>query len=150
MSEFSRRTVVRGAAWSIPVVAVAANAPAYAASTDPPKIGIIDACKDPGSGLNCQGYRFSVSLTVQPGYTWTINLTKVTIEGVDLTLVTVPLVFTNVSSTNSILRFTTCTETDSASFKTIGLTYSATNNLGSISRNLGTTIKVTGINPCPK
>lgn len=32
MTDFSRRTLVRGAAWTVPVVAVAATAPAFAAS----------------------------------------------------------------------------------------------------------------------
>lgn len=37
----SRRSVVRGAAWSIPVVAVAATAPAYAASPCDPRPGTV-------------------------------------------------------------------------------------------------------------
>ena len=32
MSDFSRRTLVRGAAWTVPVISVAATAPAFAAS----------------------------------------------------------------------------------------------------------------------
>lgn len=36
MSDFSRRTVVRGAAWTVPVVAVATQAPAFAVSLPPP------------------------------------------------------------------------------------------------------------------
>ena len=147
----NRRTVVRGAAWSIPVVAVAANAPAFAASTDAPSISSVSACKDPGTGSNCQGYRFSVVLNVQPGYTWTINLTEVSIENTNRTTTTTPLTFLGVSSDSSTLNFTTCTETDSASFKFITVKYSATNNLGVTTSNLGVTnLKVTGISPCPK
>ena len=54
MSEYSRRTVVRGAAWSVPVIAVAANAPAFAVSAGTvtfESLGI--ACKLPGA--SCQG-----------------------------------------------------------------------------------------------
>ena len=36
MSDFSRRTVVRGTAWTVPVIAIAAQAPAFAASNVPP------------------------------------------------------------------------------------------------------------------
>ena len=53
MSDFSRRTVVRGAAWTVPVVAVAANAPAFAVSAGRvtfESLGI--ACKLPGA--SCQ------------------------------------------------------------------------------------------------
>ena len=50
MSDFSRRTVVRGAAWTVPVIAVAANAPAFAVSAGTvtfESLGI--ACKLPGA-----------------------------------------------------------------------------------------------------
>ncbi|MBL0746853.1 hypothetical protein [Nocardioides baculatus] len=53
MSDFTRRTVVRGAAWTVPVVAVAANAPAFAVSAGTvtfESLGI--ACKLPGA--SCQ------------------------------------------------------------------------------------------------
>ena len=149
MSDFSRRTVVRGAAWTIPVVAIAANAPAYAASTDPPSPGAISACKDPGTG-NCSGYRFVVPLNIQPGYTWTITLTEVTIEGVDLTSATSQLLFPNIDSTNSTLAFLTCTATDSASFKTVTIKYTATSSTGTYTGLGVTSLKITGINPCPK
>ena len=53
MSEYSRRTVVRGAAWSVPVIAVAAQAPAFAASR---RCRPIAECKDPGEGSNTKDY----------------------------------------------------------------------------------------------
>ena len=53
MSDFSRRTVVRGAAWTVPVVAVAANAPAFATSHEPPPpvIDFGNACANTGALL---------------------------------------------------------------------------------------------------
>ncbi|KRE92571.1 hypothetical protein ASG76_16520 [Nocardioides sp. Soil774] len=73
----NRRTVVRGAAWSIPVVAVAANAPAFAASTDAPVISSISVtCRTTGQGNgNCQGYRLALAFQVQGTYSWSINIT---------------------------------------------------------------------------
>lgn len=50
MSHYSRRTLVRGVAWSVPVVAVAAHAPAFAASGDPIS-GIISGGKCPGNSV---------------------------------------------------------------------------------------------------
>lgn len=44
-----RRTVVRGAVWTAPVLAVAAAAPAFAASTDPILV-VIRACKSAPNG----------------------------------------------------------------------------------------------------
>ncbi len=52
MSHYSRRTLVRGVAWSVPVVAVAANAPAFATSHDvppPPVINFGGACGNTGA-----------------------------------------------------------------------------------------------------
>jgi hypothetical protein len=47
----SRRTVVKGAAWAVPAVAVAASTPASAASPEPPEIdfGQSQLCKLPGN-----------------------------------------------------------------------------------------------------
>lgn len=46
MSNYSRRTVVRGAAWSVPVIAVGAPIPAFAASQSCRPFA---ECKKPGS-----------------------------------------------------------------------------------------------------
>lgn len=44
-----RRTVVRGAAWTVPVVAIAATAPAFAASAPPIKLTYVEAIKCSGN-----------------------------------------------------------------------------------------------------
>lgn len=77
MSQYNRRTIVRGAAWSIPVVAVAANAPAFAASTDAPAPGSLQAlCRTTGQGQgNCQGYRFRLNFLVDAPYSWNVSIT---------------------------------------------------------------------------
>jgi hypothetical protein len=49
MSDFSRRTIVRGTAWSVPVVAIAAHAPAFAASAPPIKLTYVEAIKCSGN-----------------------------------------------------------------------------------------------------
>ena len=52
MSDFSRRTVVRGAAWTVPVVAVATQAPAFAVSPPPyvpPTVNLRGACANTGA-----------------------------------------------------------------------------------------------------
>ncbi|RYC07305.1 hypothetical protein [Nocardioides zhouii] len=51
MSDFTRRTVVRGAAWTVPVVAVATTVPAFAASNvpPPPVINFGGACGNTGA-----------------------------------------------------------------------------------------------------
>ena len=45
----SRRTVAKAMAWSVPAIAIAVPAPAYAASGNPPDVSVGEACKLPGN-----------------------------------------------------------------------------------------------------
>ena len=79
----SRRTVAKAMAWSVPVVAVAAAVPAYAASGAKPIITPGPACKLPGQ--SCQtlpGFGYVVQSTVQnPDTTKSIFITAVSVTG---------------------------------------------------------------------
>lgn len=128
MTQYNRRTVVRGAAWTLPVVAVGAQAPAYAASTDAPSVGPTTGCKTPGdpNGLNCQGYKIQVAFNFAGPYTWTIFLNSVSSDGVDVTASIQPVTRTfTVSPANPMIEFRICT-TDSAAKFNLGYTYTAT------------------------
>lgn len=62
---FTRRTLVKGAAWSVPVVAVASSVPAYARSGGGPRITVLDGCKQPGKSCSpefSKGYTFAVKV----------------------------------------------------------------------------------------
>ncbi|RXZ46233.1 hypothetical protein [Agromyces binzhouensis] len=48
----SRRTVAKAMAWSVPAVALAVPAPAYAASGPPPEVLVGVACKLPGASAD--------------------------------------------------------------------------------------------------
>jgi hypothetical protein len=76
MSQFNRRTLVRGAAWSIPVVAIAAHAPAFATSTEAPTPGgIAMSCRTTGNGGgDCQGYRVVLSFSLSGSDTWNVRI----------------------------------------------------------------------------
>lgn len=65
MSATTRRTVVRGAAWTAPLVAVAVAAPAFAASVPPPTIkGDTTGGKCPGQSTDFQwGFVIPVETT---------------------------------------------------------------------------------------
>lgn len=58
----SRRTIVKGAAWSVPIIAVAAQAPAFAAS-QPITCGPTAECKLPGEGSNSKDYVVRLNCT---------------------------------------------------------------------------------------
>ncbi|TBT87408.1 hypothetical protein ET989_03630 [Propioniciclava sinopodophylli] len=76
-SGISRRTLAKGAAWSVPAVAVAAAAPAYAKSSGGPTVTVLSACKQPGNSCNTgnrpfgfvKGYTFTVALYNPTGET---------------------------------------------------------------------------------
>ncbi|GAB3023505.1 hypothetical protein GCM10011376_34760 [Nocardioides flavus (ex Wang et al. 2016)] len=112
MSQINRRTVVRGAAWTVPVVAVASTAPAFAASTTPPAVSGFTGCKTPGdpNGPNCQGYRLNATMTVDAPYTWTVVLQQVKIDGADVTSSLQPTNTYTVSSSNPVVSFRICTD----------------------------------------
>lgn len=81
----NRRTVVRGAAWTVPVVAVAASAPAFAASGNPeppPPVDFANAvwCKIPGKseGGESQGY---VGIVPFSGLATDVTITNLVLKG---------------------------------------------------------------------
>lgn len=81
----NRRTIVQGAAWTVPVVVVSTAAPAFATSPTPPNFGKLTACKIPGaSGDLTKGYKFTVpyngTLDQVSGLTLTLNGTFKTPE----------------------------------------------------------------------
>ena len=128
MSEFNRRTLVRGAAWSIPVVAIAAHAPAFAASTDAPTPGsLMMDCRTNGQGGgNCQGYRLAVNFNLQGTTSWNIRITTAQITssaGATLS-VNEPVMPYVVSPTNSSMNLWFCSAS-SPSGLTLDISYSA-------------------------
>lgn len=62
----SRRTVVKGAAWAVPAVALAGAAPAFAASKEPPPptVSWAGACATTGSGAGCSGQSQALQVPV--------------------------------------------------------------------------------------
>lgn len=103
MSDFSRRTLVRGVAWSVPVVAVAANAPAFAASFPPVKLTFVGGEKCPGNsaGTNFNNktyiFQFTADYAPAPGSitasTVTVNtdvfdVKRITIVGTTIYFIT--------------------------------------------------------------
>jgi hypothetical protein len=66
----SRRTVAIGAAWAVPVIALATASPAYAASTCTPVFSLGgDSCKCPGQGQNNKQYFLNICVTDASGCT---------------------------------------------------------------------------------
>lgn len=149
MSSLNRRTVVRGAAWSIPIVAVAAHAPAFAASTDAPVVtgtGSISVCKLAGAGQNCQSYRVRVSFAVQPDDTWDMTITQLAFNGAPV--MASPSTF-DVRYDSSSRVFEFCSDAKSPSQFQLTLRYTATNRrTGAVTSDLGGVYALSGVGNC--
>ena len=62
--QVSRRSVARGAAWSVPLVAVGVAAPAFAASPGTlPTVTGLDGCQCGNGGAKNKPYRLNVTIT---------------------------------------------------------------------------------------
>jgi hypothetical protein len=84
MTKISRRTIAKGAAWSVPVVAVGAAAPAMAASG-----GFFElngnGCKLPGASNDTfKGYAFELTATNNTNDPVTVQVDFVTLNGENL------------------------------------------------------------------
>ncbi len=149
MSELNRRTLVRGAAWSIPVVAIAAQAPAFAASTDPPRPSAT-ACKET-AGSKC--YRFFLTFPT-PTYDWTITLTSLNMKnsttpatGEELIARTTPKTFPVTTSGPNVVQIQACTTGNLASSGDVVLKYTAART-GMAGENVTVTYAFPSIDPC--
>lgn len=84
----NRRTVAKGMAWSVPAVAIASAAPAFAVSGPTPTITFTSACKSPGNSCKVfpKGYRFNSKVcNTSPVDIWIYTITF-TASGSNLTL----------------------------------------------------------------
>jgi hypothetical protein len=145
--------VVRGIAWSVPVVTLAAQAPAFAASTTPPSVsgaGSYTVCKQPGgpNGPNCQGYRMALTFNVDAPHTWTVTFNSAKVNGVDFTasIDPQPATFT-VSSTSPTVNFRICTEASPSQFL-FDLTYTVSRPGVSPQVIVAPQVSLTGIKNC--
>jgi hypothetical protein len=84
----SRRSVAKGMAWSVPAVAVASAAPAFAASGGGPTLQFVSACKNPGNSCKTRpkGYSFFYNVCNNTGKT-------IYIYGVSISSATTNLTF---------------------------------------------------------
>src|SRR5688500_7994158 len=76
----SRRSVARGVAWSVPIVAIGVAAPAYAASPDAPVItNPAKSCKCPGGGSPWT-FNLNVGITTPGPDSYSIAITSFKVD----------------------------------------------------------------------
>ncbi len=119
----SRRTLARGAAWTVPVVAVSVVAPAYAASAgSDPQLIAGGSCKCPGSGANNFNFKAALTVTTAGDDDWQFHINSWTFDGV-----------VGPNPADSILTggdgnlFLLINRTNSAAKHIVAVTYTATN-----------------------
>jgi hypothetical protein len=153
MSQYNRRTIVRGAAWTIPVVAVASTAPAFAASNEAPRPTAVSTCKET-AGSKC--YRFVLSFPVATE-AWNLTLTSVVVtnstvpDGEELIALSTPKNFTvsAASGANNVWTIKACTTGNLASSAAVKFVYTATSTSG-LSESVTLTYNYPSIDPCDK
>lgn len=140
--QVSRRTLARGAAWTVPMVAVAVAAPAYAASqVFTPIVDAGASCKCPGSGANNFNFKAVLAFSTSGSDDWKIHVTSWTFDGEEVPALPADTTLTGgdgnvivmVDKTNSAAKHTvsvvytaqnlTTLETVSGSFGPIELTF---------------------------
>ena len=96
MANYTRRTVVRGAAWTVPVIAIAAPVPAFSASFPPIKLTFTSGEKCPGnSNGDNQGNRKTYIFQFQadsPPVAGSISANTVTVNGAVFTVTRVTVI----------------------------------------------------------
>jgi hypothetical protein len=73
--QVSRRTVARGAAWSVPLVAVGVAAPAFAASGSTVNVTSLTVCQCVGQGTK----KYALTVTFSNSTASSVNLTDVVV-----------------------------------------------------------------------
>lgn len=141
---------MRGVAWSIPVVALATHAPAFASSTAAPRPTSLTACKET-AGSKC--YRFVLAFA-RPTQNWTITLDSVVLTntstplGEEVISATTPKSFVVSSAVNApnVFQIQACTTGNLQSAVDVTFVYTATS--GSLSETVSMTYQLTGVDPC--
>lgn len=99
MAEYTRRTLVRGAAWTVPVVMVAAQAPAFAASYPPITLTFVGGEKCPGRSAVANGndktYIFQFEADSPPA-AGSVSASQVTVNGDIFTVTRISIIGTRV------------------------------------------------------
>lgn len=99
MAEYTRRTLVRGAAWTVPVVVVAAQAPAFAASYPPITLTFVGGEKCPGRSAVADGndktYIFQFEADTAPA-AGSVTASTVTVNGADFDVKRISIIGTRV------------------------------------------------------
>ena len=97
----TRRTLARGAAWTVPTIAAAATVPMAAASTVPVITISGLGCKLPGNSQSIyKGYAFLLSVVNSTNVPIQVNITQITLNGENLGSIRAINLATCVSSSN--------------------------------------------------
>jgi hypothetical protein len=151
--QVSRRSIARGAAWSVPIVAIGVAAPAFAASASSPVITTAaKSCKCPGGGSPWT-FNLNVAITTPGADSYTIAITNFKVdEGSNPTQTGVTylgpstVVLPGGEGDPVLLRFRL---TNSASTHTVSFTYTPTNTTtGETGAPVNVTVTDVQFDPC--
>jgi hypothetical protein len=143
--QVTRRTIARGAAWTVPIVAVAVSAPAFAASAgSAPQVTALGGCRCGTGGGTTKPYRLDVTFTNATSSAFTITNPTITVSGTpgdNVTLLATTPPQTNVVAANSTkviqYRFTRGSNPSSDS---VVFTWTATGSSGTFNGTFTATV----------
>jgi len=146
--QVSRRSVARGAAWSVPLVAVGVAAPAFAASPGTgATVTVLGGCRCGTGGGTTKPYRLDVTFTNSSTFTFAITNPTITVSGTagdDVDLQTSPAQ-TNLippGPPDKVLRYT-FTRGSNPSADQVIFTYTSTNTTTNVATSGTITADVT-------
>ncbi len=132
----SRRSVARGVAWTVPVVAISVAAPAFAASpASTPTVDLSQSCKCAGSGGNNYDFKTVMAFT-GTGTTFTVVINSWTFEGVTQPN-PVPNSFVLVGGSGNVVLKSNLS--NSSAHHDVSVTYTITNSVTAESTTLTVT-----------
>ena len=142
----SRRTLARGAAWTVPLVAVGVSAPAFAVSAGSfPHVTALGGCRCGTGGGTTKPYRLDVTFTNSTTSTFTITNPTITVSGIpgsNVTLLTTTPPQTNtVPPGTKVLQYR-FTRGSNPATDTVQFTWTATDASTNESANGSTTVTV--------
>jgi hypothetical protein len=134
----SRRAVARGAAWSVPLVAVGVAAPAFASSPgSAPSVTLLAGCRCGTGGGPIKPYRLDVTFNNATADTFTVTNVGIDVSGTpanNVALQAFPPQTNDIPPGNKTLRYTFLRGSNPAS-DLVTFTYTYTNTTTNVASN---------------
>lgn len=143
MTSTTRRTLVRSAVWTTPVIALATAAPAFSVSEDIEIVDYGQSCKYPGQSVPGKEYGYHMVVTFNANQAGTVTITSFNIGGAPTTDIT-PKTFA-VGVGNTTVSFDVFSSNSAQRNAVITYVFTPT---GGVGKTYTATVNFNGFHPC--